>query len=164
MFRIRAARAEDLPATETIETLADALLIERFRARDWPPATSAAERARTPGFVLVAENAAEIAGFVQVIEAEGHAHLEQLSVLPSHTRRGCGRLLVAAALDEARRRRHRRLTLRTYADVPWNASFYASCGFRESEPDTEFLRRLVAGERRLGLFAHGPRVQMTIDL
>ncbi|GEC74912.1 hypothetical protein GCM10010213_09700 [Microbacterium maritypicum] len=103
-------------------------------------------------------------GFVHVLEIDGHAHLEQLSVLPSFGRRGIGRQLVTAALAEARRRGHTDVTLRTYTDVPWNAPFYASCGFVESEPDTALLRELVAIEESLGLFEHGPRVQMTATL
>ncbi len=134
---------------------------------DWPPPTSAQERASSPGFVLIAESASDPAtahpiGFVQVLEIDGYAHLEQLSVLPSHGRQGIGRQLVAAALDEARRRGYAQVTLRTFADVPWNAPFYASCGFVESAADSEFHRRLVETEKALRLEAHGPRVQMTI--
>lgn len=52
----------------------------------------------------------------------------------------------------------------TDADVPWNAPFYASCGFRQSFPDTAFLRELVDVEHALGLDAHGTRVRMTAAL
>ena len=123
-----------------------------------------------PGFVLVAEHLETTAlpsdpvGFVHVLEIDGHAHLEQLSVLPSYGRRGIGRRLVQAALSEARNRGHRTITLRTYRDVPWNAPFYASCGFTETEPDSALLRSLVATETALGLFEYGPRVQMTTTL
>lgn len=79
------------------------------------------------------------------------------------TRRGHGRALVAAAKGESRRRGRKRLTLRTFADVPWNAPFYASCGFVESTPDTDFLRDLLNVERQWGL-EYGRRVQMTCDL
>lgn len=164
LFRL--AESRDYDATERIEADADALLIDRFAAQDWPGATSAAEREAAPGFVLVAENqeTAEAVGFVQVLEIDDHAHLEQLSVLPSFSRRGLGRRLVQAALDESRKRGYEEVTLRTYADVPWNAPFYASCGFSETDPDTHFLRSLIDVERALGLFDHGPRVQMTARL
>lgn len=101
---------------------------------------------------------------MHVVETGGAAHLEQLSVLPAVGRRGHGRALVESAKTEAAGRGHERITLRTYADVPWNAPFYASCGFEESEPDTPFLLALVALERRLGLDRHGRRIQMTARL
>lgn len=168
--RIRAALLTDDAATERIEVEADALLVDRFDAVDWPPPTPAHERSSAPGFVLVAEvvsdetTTAEIVGFVHVLDLEGHAHLEQLSVLPAFGRRGIGRRLVDAALDEARRRGHTEITLRTYTDVPWNAPFYATCGFAVSEPHTALLRALVDVETSLGLFDYGPRVQMTAAL
>lgn len=169
-IRIRPALPSDDAATERIEVEADALLVDRFEAADWPPPTPAHERSSAPGFVLLAEEvahestAAVTVGFVHVLEIEGHAHLEQLSVLPAYGRRGIGRSLVDAALDEARRRGHTEVTLRTYAEVPWNAPFYASCGFAVSEPYTPLLRGLVDVETSLGLFAYGPRVQMTAAL
>ena len=166
---VRAARTEDAAALEAIEVAADTLLIDRFSASDWPPPTDAEERASLPGFVLVAESAETgevptLVGFVHVLEIDGHAHLEQLSVLPSFGRRGIGRRLVDTALAEARHRGHALITLRTYADVPWNAPFYASCGFIESEPGSDFHRRLVATEDALELAIHGRRLQMTAVL
>ncbi|MFK3678807.1 GNAT family N-acetyltransferase [Microbacterium sp. NPDC090218] len=167
---IRPARPSDHAATEDIEIAADTILVERFGAIDWPPPTPPQERASLPGFVLVAEGQGEaaaastLAGFVHVLELDGHAHLEQLSVLPSFGRRGIGRRLVEATMAEARRRGFSRMTLRTYADVPWNAPFYASCGFMPSQPDTALLRSLVKIETDLGLLDHGARIQMTAEL
>lgn len=169
-IRLRPAEHDDDAAIERIERAADALLIDRFRATEWPPPTPSVERATVPGFVLVAEHTDDTAGttdavgFVHVLEFDGHAHLEQVSVLPTFGRRGIGRQLVDAALAECRRRGYREVTLRTYVDVPWNAPFYAACGFRPSEPHTPALRELVEVESALGLFAHGPRVQMTAVL
>lgn len=167
---MRPATPEDDDVTEQIEVAADALLIDRFGAVDWPPPTSPHERASAPGFVLLAEHIDDegstptVVGFVHVLELEGHAHLEQLSVLPAFGRRGIGRALVEAATAEARHRGHPEITLRTYVDVPWNAPFYASCGFVASEPETQLLRDLVHVEAALGLFDYGPRLQMTAVL
>lgn len=164
---IRPAADGDYALTMSIEAAADTLLVELFGAQNWPGPGSAEDRAAASGFVLIAEDQAdevEPIGFVQVLEIDGHAHLEQLSVLPSHARRGHGRRLVQAALDEASRRGYPRVTLRTYVDVPWNAPFYASCGFVPSAPDTDLLRSLVGVEESLGLMAYGPRIQMTAPL
>lgn len=111
----------------------------------------------------MAENA-DIVGFAQVFEVADGAHLEQLSVMPEHGRHGHGRLLLAAAIAEARRRGCRRMTLRTYADIPWNGPFYSRAGFVETAPDTDFLKSLLLVERELGLERHGRRIQMTVDL
>lgn len=166
-FTIRAATGSDFAATEEIERDADQRFVERFEARDWPPASSAEARAAAPGFTLVAEASSpqaegpEILGFVQVLEVTGQAHLEQLSVRPSMGRRGVGGQLVEAAAAEAMARGYAMLTLRTYADVPWNGPFYLRHGFVESEPATEFELSLLPIEAALGLKAYGRRVQMT---
>ena len=92
------------------------------------------------------------------------AHLEQLSVLPEHGRRGHGRALVDSAKREARTRGYGRLTLRTFAEIPWNAPFYAGCGFVETRPATVHERELQRAEEQRGLERLGRRVQMTVEL
>lgn len=163
---IRTAVAADAEMIEAIERAADALLIDSLGAPDWPDAGDAVARIGGPGFVLLLQEASSDSpvGFIHVLDADGHAHLEQLSVLPTAGRRGYGRLLVGAALDEARHRGYTRVTLRTYADVPWNAPFYASCGFLESLPETAFQRGLVETETAIGIDRFGRRVQMSVDL
>lgn len=167
MVLIRSAVGADFVAAEQIETAADAPLIAWVKATTWWPAASAAQRAASAGFVLMADavsaglGGAGPVGFVQVIEVDGWAHLEQVSVLPEFGRRGIGRRLVDAAADAARERGYRELTLRTFVDVPWNAPFYLTCGFVVTEPASAFHRGLVREEERLGLAALGARVQMT---
>lgn len=157
---IRFATTADATSVERIENDADRLLIDRFHPEAWPPAPSGAERIADPGFVLVAEIDEDIAGFVHVLEIDGACHLEQLSVDPSFARRGLGRALTEAATHHAAERGHSRITLRTFADVPWNAPFYATAGFVEEEPATAFHRSLIEVEARLGLDRYGRRVQM----
>jgi hypothetical protein len=146
---IRRAAAADYPALESIEDAADQLLIDRLNADRWEPAPSGLSRAAAPGFVLVAEETetATVIGFVHVVETAEIAHVEQLSVLPRMGQRG-----------------YELITLRTYADVPWNAPFYARAGFVETPPTTDFHRDLIQVEERLGLARFGRRVQMTAAL
>lgn len=165
--RIRFATPADYPAVERIENAADRLLIDWLLPEQWPPAPSGASRASEPGYILVAEvtDTGAVVGFAHVIESGEIAHLEQLSVLPEYSRRGYGRMMIDAAKEEARGRRHSRLTLRTYADIPWNAPFYSRAGFVEEEaPSTDFHRNLVRVEDSLGLARSGRRVQMVAVL
>lgn len=163
--KIRPSVATDLPHLERIENEADALLVELLQPDQWHPAPTDAERLADGGIVLVAEGEdGAVVGFVHVLEFDGGAHLEQVSVLPPFGGRGIGRALVEAAKDAAREAGYDRLTLRTFADVPWNAPFYASAGFVIEEPSGDFHRMLVETESRLGLDSLGPRVQMAVDL
>lgn len=162
---IRPPSPGELDLLEGIENDADALLRDLLDPPIWWPAPTGASRAAEPGFLLVADVGDRvIAGFVHVLELDGHAHLEQLSVSPEHGRRGYGRMLVEAAMTFARDRGHDRMSLRTFADVPWNAPFYERLGFAVTEPRSEFELMLVETEERMGLDALGPRVQMTADL
>ncbi|MBS42200.1 MAG: GNAT family N-acetyltransferase [Nocardioides sp.] len=94
------------------------------------------------------------------------AHLEQLSVLPTHQGRGVGRALVEAARERARWDGHRRLSLCTYRDVPWNGPFYRSAGFEEVDEAhlQPFQAALRAREQELGLDGAGPRCVMMVTL
>jgi GNAT superfamily N-acetyltransferase len=160
---LRVATPADLEHSAAIENAADALLIGFVGPGEWYPAPTGLERAALSGFILISAEAAEGAavGFVHVIEVEGFAHIEQLSVLPSHAREGRGRALVEAAKFEATARGYSRISLRTFAAVPWNAPFYATCGFVESEPSSDFHRGLVEAEILLGIRRYGRRIEMT---
>jgi GNAT superfamily N-acetyltransferase len=163
---IHVAESRDLAHLEKIENEADALLVEYLHAAAWSAAPGIEERMSRVGYVLaLAENENEDAvGFVHVLLMADRAHLEQLSVLPSHVRRGYGRSLVEAAKVEAAALGCDSITLRTFAEVPWNAPFYADCGFVEAAPQTPFELELVRVEDILGLSRVGRRVQMACRL
>ncbi|WP_158252084.1 GNAT family N-acetyltransferase [Cryobacterium sp. M25] len=136
-----------------------------FSIVGWRPAPSYTKPSQQSGFILVASDipGSDPIGFAHVLEVPGSGHLEQLSVRPSAAHRGHGRALVEAVKSESRLRGCKRVTLRTFADVPWNAPFYLSCGFIERGPDSDFLRNLLVAEQQRGL-GYGPRVQMNFDL
>ena len=163
---VRGATAHDLEYLEDIENRADKILIERLHPATWHPAPTVSERMRFDGFVLVASVTEESnpVGFAHVIEFDDAAHLEQLSVLPESGRQGVGRMLVNAAMDEAAHRGYSSITLRTFANLPWNAPFYSSCGFVESEPVSAFELELLVAEHAVGIDALGRRVQMSACL
>jgi GNAT superfamily N-acetyltransferase len=103
-------------------------------------------------------------GFVQVEEIDGLAYIVELAVIPRWMRQGIGSALLERACEWARGRGYRAITLTTYADVPWNAPFYARRGFVEI---TEFGPGVQAEreqERELGLDEVGRRIVMRREL
>ncbi|MYU54471.1 MULTISPECIES: GNAT family N-acetyltransferase [Streptomyces] len=165
---IRIATPEDLPALRDLERAAG----EPFRALgmpqiadDEPPTTAQLTEYQRAGRLLVAhdepgEGGAEgrPAAYVMWEPVDGCTHIEQVSVRPDHARRGLGRALI----DRAERAAGPYpLTLTTFAEVPWNAPYYARIGFRVLA-DTELtpgLRAIRAHEAALGL-DRWPRVCM----
>ena len=99
-------------------------------------------------------------GFGHVLDLAGHWHLEQLVVDPAHGRQGFGAALLDAVCREVASRGGRRVTLRTFADVPWNAPFYARHGFVELVGEPAWLAPLREAEERIGLMRHGRRIGM----
>lgn len=165
MRDVRPAGVADLPHLAAIEDSGLVLFEEALGDLTGDvlasPAPTGAERAREPGFVLVAGDPPR--GFVHVLDLEGHAHLEQVSVLAAAGRRGLGTALVRAAVAEAASRGYAGVTLCTYADLPWNGPFYARLGFTEVEP-TGPLVAVRERERQLGLDRHGRRTVMRIEV
>ena len=161
MVTVRAAEPADLPALARIEDAGDALFAQRFGPLDWPAASSGKERAAEPGFLVVAvEDGHGVVGFAHVLDLGGHWHLEQVAVDPAHGRRGTGAALLAAVHRGVAERGGTEVTLMTYADVPWNAPWYARHGYAVLEPLPEGLRPFAEAEQRLGLQRHGRRVAM----
>jgi GNAT superfamily N-acetyltransferase len=99
-------------------------------------------------------------GFARVEIVDAHAHLEQVSVIPRAMRRGIGTALVQAVLRWATDEGYAEVTLITFADVAWNAPFYARLGFVPVEDLTPGLAELRDWERDLGLDSLGERVVM----
>lgn len=162
--RVRLARPSDLRHLAPIED-AGGPMFEEFWDRPAPelrrPAPTGAHRDAV-GTVFVV--GAPPAGFAHVVVLDGHAHLEQVSVHPSHQRQGLGRALVAAAREEMRWAGFPELTLCTYRDVPWNGPFYAALGFEEVAAPELWLARLLAREVELGITGYGARIAMRVRL
>lgn len=160
---IRPASAADLVLLPAIEAQSDGLLAEvpgtvPGAVELLPPAAGAGEL-QAARQVLVAGTPPQ--GFARIEEVDGSAHLEQLSVHPLSAGRGLGRALVDAALAWARKAGYPGMTLCTFADVPFNAPFYRSCGFEVVDAQGG-LAELREEERRQGLDRLGKRVAMQI--
>lgn len=163
---IRPAAPDELSALQDIERAAGA----PFRALgmpeiadDEPPALDTLDHYRRAGHCWVADDERDRPAAYLIAEPVDDAfHLEQVSVHPRAARRGVGRSLIAHAAGQARAQGLSTLTLTTFADVPWNAPYYARLGFRtltEAEL-TPGLRRIRAQEREHGL-DRWPRVCMS---
>ncbi|MCC3302332.1 GNAT family N-acetyltransferase [Arthrobacter sp. zg-Y895] len=160
---IRSAGPGDLPVLPSLEEASDTLLDGMLPAGsvELPAAATGRELAAARRILVAGEPPV---GFARLEEVDGQAHLEQLSVHPDAAGAGLGRALVEAALGWAREQGYTSMTLCTFADVPFNAPFYASCGFEVvSEPDGE-LAALRQHEISLGLDSIGRRVAMRAPL
>ena len=154
--RVRDADDADLAQLPDVEAAADELFVP-LGITDLPAPATAEERGRSWRVLVVGE---PVQGFAVLELLDGAVHLEQLSVHPAHGRRGIGGALLAATVEAAREQGADRVTLLTYADVPWNAPFYARHGWEVTEP-THALQALRRHEGELGLDRHGRRVAMT---
>jgi GNAT superfamily N-acetyltransferase len=156
VIEARTADGDDLAQLPAVEAAADELFVP-LGITDLPAPASAEERARSWRVLVVGR---PVQGFAVLELLDGAVHLEQLSVDPAHGRQGIGAALLAATLAAAREEGVDRVTLTTYADVPWNAPFYARHGWRPVAELTPGLRALRERETALGLDHHGARTVM----
>ena len=156
MYRITAARANDLPLLPAVELAAARLLAGHAPESVVTETTSDGElkEALLLGHLWVALADDVPVGFAHVKVLEPTvAHLEEIDVHPEHGRRGLGTKLVMAVCAWAARDGYRSVTLTTFRDLPWNMPFYARLGFQVIVPE-EFspaLRSVIEDETRRGL-------------
>ncbi|PWB35050.1 N-acetyltransferase [Pseudomonas sp. SDI] len=80
-------------------------------------------------------------------------HIEELAISHEHQGHGLGRQLIGHVQAWAQAQGFTALTLTTFAEVPWNAPFYARLGFEAVEGPAlgDFLQRQLAYEASRGL-------------
>jgi len=167
--RIEPAQVGDLPKLARVERAANRLFVERGVAGvGADDVTSLAElaEARAAGLLWVARSeGGEPVGFALLCLVDGQPHVEEIDVDPAFGRRGIGRALLETALVWARGAGHRAVTLTTFRDIPWNAPFYESAGFRLLTPREvgPGLAAIVHEEAARGLDP-GERVVMRREL
>nr|WSW41822.1 GNAT family N-acetyltransferase [Streptomyces sp. NBC_01001] len=144
-MRIRAVHIDELPLLQAIERAAG----KCFRGIGMPeiaddeplPLDELARYQRTGlAWVAVTEADAPLA-YLIADRVDGNLHIEQVSVHPDGARRRIGRSLLEHLAARAAADSIPALTLTTFEDVPWNAPYYARCGFE----------RLADGELSPGL-------------
>ncbi|PMR90376.1 N-acetyltransferase [Kocuria rhizophila] len=166
MPSIRSAGPADVISLSAIEAAAG----EAFRSIGMPevaddplPDVQRLKRHASAGRAWVATVDNQVVAYALAVLRDGSAHLEQVSVHPDHAGQRIGANLIDAVTSWARDRGDERLTLTTFADVPWNAPYYRKLGFR-ALPDDALGPQLAAelSEERMRFTA--PRVAMARDV
>ena len=166
MPNIRSAVPADVLSLPAIEAAAG----EAFRSIGMPevaddplPDVDELIRHASEGRVWVATVSSEVVGYALAAVRDGSAHLEQVSVHSDHAGQRIGADLIDAVASWARDRGDERLTLTTFADVPWNAPYYRKLGFG-ALPNDSLGPQLAAelSEERMRFTA--PRIAMARDV
>jgi GNAT superfamily N-acetyltransferase len=154
---IRAPRAGELETLRDIEWAAGAIFADIGMAEvaaDEPASVEVLAEYMNDGRAwVITDDQDTPVGYAIVDVVDGLAHLEQLSVLPDHGRKGLGAALLHEVERWAAQHDKRAVTLTTFTDVAWNAPFYAKHGYRamsdeEIGPELDAVR---THEAELGL-------------
>ena len=129
MIVIRPGRPDDLACLRGIERAAGEVFASigmAAVAAEEPPSLDVLASYQEDGRCLVAADPDDRpVAYLLVDAVDGAGHVEQVSVHPDWARRHIGRRLLGAAEGWAHDRGLRALTLTTFAEVPWNAPYYA---------------------------------------
>jgi len=168
-MRIRAARVTELPTLQAIEraaglTFCDIGMPEIAQYDPWPLPVMAACHDAGRLWVAACDDDEPVA-YLMAGLVDGCLQIEQVTVHPGSARRGLGRALLDRAANRAAADGLPTLTLTTFARVPWNAPYYARCGFRvlDDAQITPGLQAIREREAAMGL-DRWPRVCMRRDL
>lgn len=151
------ARPDEVASLPEIERRAAALfpdsVLPAALAAQTTPEVELAEAQREGLLFVLRIASGDVIGFARLVRIDAGLHLEELDVDPAQGRRGHGRRLLETVCAWARDRGFPSITLSTFRDVPWNAPFYSSAGFRILAPEewTSSLVQLRERERRQGL-------------
>lgn len=155
---LRRARDADVPLLPAVERSSGRLFegIALESTAD-PDETLAVETLRAAlqdnGLWVAVDDEDQPIGFVAVTRHGDESFVAQLSVASEAQGQGFGGELMRTAIEDARRRGARAVTLTTFRDVAWNAPFYARLGFRPLAPDdlSPHLIATLASEAARGL-------------
>ena len=119
----------------TLDDLDAIMALERasFPTDAWSDAMMREELASRHSFYVVVEEAGRLVGYAGLRVARGasDADIQTIAVVDRARRRGLGRTLMLALLNEARAREAREVFLEVRADNPVAQALYASEGFAE---------------------------------
>lgn len=135
-YTISPATHDDVSALVQIDRAAATLfaptgLLSPSALFDYVPATVFSDALAIGHVHVMRDGDAQPVGFTLTSGRGRGLYLDQISVHPDHGRQGLGRSLMLRVLQNAEERHLPIVTLSTFRDVPWNAPFYASMGFKE---------------------------------
>jgi len=163
LFRVRLARREELFRIRQIEDEAGKLfsglgLIDESKDESFP--LNELTHQIDLGLVWVCGMGdLPPVGFLIASEWDASLYIEEMDVLPSHSRRGIGTRLLSHVCDWARGVGHRSVILSTFSNVPWNGPFYQRNGFRGLSRNEHTPRMLLQRDREI---AHGLAVEFRV--
>ena len=105
------------------------------------------------GTLWVAEVDGSLVAFLAALAHDQRLHIDELDVLKDHQGQGIGRRLLAHAIIWAKAEGFTTMSLTTFRNIPWNAPFYESVGFRDWPPDEApaGIRQALLKEAAFGL-------------
>jgi len=154
---IRLASTDDLPHLQELERAAGSPFTELGMsavADDEPPSLGVLEEYQRDGRAWVSTDGADHpVAYLLIDVVNDAAHVQQVSVYPRHAGHRLGSALLDTAATWSTEHHLGALTLTTFAEVPWNAPYYARLGFQVVAEDArkEGLRRIRKQEAALGL-------------
>jgi GNAT superfamily N-acetyltransferase len=156
---LRDLREADLPHLPSIESEAGASFravgMDAVANDDLPTVEELRVYLRVGrGWVAVDDHHLPI-GYLIADIVDNEAHIEQVSVLPTWSRRGIGKALIDCAVVWAADLALTAITLTTFTKVAWNGPYYERLGFRYLPEDQigPELREIRRQEARRGLDA-----------
>ena len=157
---VRPAEAVDLPLLRDVEQRAAALY--RVSGQPLPENWSGIADIDEPAAVFVVGRPPF--GFVRLVEVDAVPNIAVMALVPGRVRGGYGTRLLEAAVAWARASGYAAITVTTYADIAWNAPFFAARGFVESVEIGPGMAELRDWERAVGLDRVGRRIVMRREL
>ncbi len=135
-YVLRAGRLEDIPALQDVDIAASSLF-EPTGLIDEPdgpvpiPEDPLRKGAEAGWLFVITDPFATPVGFALCREIKPDLYLDQISVAPTHGRRGLGGVLLNALFEKADNEGLKGVILSTFRDLAWNGPYYARFGFVE---------------------------------
>lgn len=144
-YNIRLATPEDIPTIASIAASAEAKfgsipeldsLFANVAKGEKSFMTTKIQQSLEKGRIFLAEYVDEPVGFLGAYQMDSALYIAEISVSNEYNGKGIGTLLLEAVFQWARERARAndedeaRVSLTTYAEIPWNGPWYSKRGFK----------------------------------